>query len=369
MKFSAAVLDMADIEPYLRERGLLSARAVVDGGLRAADVSRINRVFVVTAEGERCLVLKHADDTGSVRVAREAAVLERLWSIGGGELTPFLPRVVAYDDAERVLILETAAGARDLTRHYAHGRFSRALAAQVGRALAGLHELGPSAVDGLPGRVDPTTPLRVHQPDLRSLHEMSAAAVELTAIIQSSDRLCAAMDALVESRSSESAIHGDVRWDNCLAMRQPQSDRWARLQLIDWEVAAAGDPGLDIGAFFGEYLRAWLKSIPITDARDPGRLLAHTALPLRRMRPALRAFWEVYVRHRCCSGSELTGTLHRATRFAAAGLLTAALEEAQMLSELPASVLFLVPLSQNILARPDEASAHLLGLQASWDPA
>lgn len=198
---------------------------------------------------------------------------------------------------------------------------------------------------------------------------MSAAAVELTAIIQSSDRLCAAMDALVESRSSESAIHGDVRWDNCLAMRQPQSDRWARLQLIDWEVAAAGDPGLDIGAFFGEYLRAWLKSIPITDARDPGRLLAHTALPLRRMRPALRAFWEVYVRHRCCSGSELTGTLHRATRFAAAGLLTAALEEAQMLSELPASVLFLVPLSQNILARPDEASAHLLGLQASWDPA
>jgi aminoglycoside phosphotransferase (APT) family kinase protein len=363
------VLDLADIEPYLSERGLLSARAVVDGGLRVVDVSRINRVFVVTAEGERCLVLKLADEPGSVGVAREAAVLDRLWSVGGGELAPFLPRVVAYDDDERILILETAAGARDLTRHYARGRFSRVLAVQVGRALAGLHELGPSAVDGLPGRVDPTTPLRVHQPDLRSLHEMSVAAAELTAIIQSSDELCAAIDTLLESWCFESTIHGDVRWDNCLAMRQADSDRWARLQLIDWEVAAAGDPGLDIGAFFAEYLRAWLQSIPITDPHAPGRLLAHAARPLRRMRPTLRAFWEAYVRHRHCSVNELTATLYRATRFAAAALLSAALEEAQMLTELPATVLFLVPLSQNILTRPDEASAHLLGLQASWDSA
>jgi aminoglycoside phosphotransferase (APT) family kinase protein len=363
------VLDLADVAPYLIDKRLISARAVVDGGLRLADVSRINRVFVVTAEGERCLVLKRADDAGSASVVREAAVLDRLWSVGGGELTAFLPRVVAYDDAERVLILETAAGARNLTRQHAHGRFSRALAAQVGRALAGLHDLGPSAVDGLPGWIDPTLPLRVHQPDLTSLHEMSVAAAELTAIIQSSDGLCAAIDALVESWRSESTIHGDVRWDNCLAMRQAGSDRWVRLHLIDWEVAGAGDPGLDIGAFFAEYLRAWLQSIPIANGHEPGRLLAHAARPLRRMRPALGAFWEAYVRHRSRSESELTETLYRATRFAAAGLLSAALEEAQMLSELPATVLFLVPLSQNILTRPDEASAHLLGLKASWDSA
>jgi hypothetical protein len=68
-KFSADVLDLADIEPYLTERGLLSARAVVDGGLRVADVSRLNRVFLVTAEGERCLVVKLADEPGSVGVA------------------------------------------------------------------------------------------------------------------------------------------------------------------------------------------------------------------------------------------------------------------------------------------------------------
>ncbi len=62
---------------------------------------------------------------------------------GGRRLARFLPPVVAYDKAERVLILETASGTRDLTHHHARGRFSRALAGQVGRALACLHEICP----------------------------------------------------------------------------------------------------------------------------------------------------------------------------------------------------------------------------------
>jgi aminoglycoside phosphotransferase (APT) family kinase protein len=369
-KFSAAVLDLADIEPYLIERGLLSARAVVDGGLRVADVSRLNRVFLVTAEGERCLVLKLADEPGSDSVAREAAVLEWLWSSGTGDgLARFLPPVVAYDRAEGVLILEAASGTRDLTHHHARGRFSRALAGQVGRALACLHELSPSALGGLPGGVDPTTSLRVHQPDLDSLHEMSSAAVNFTEVLQSSDEICASLDALLASWSPGSAIHEDVRWDNCLALRETDSNRGTGLQLIDWELAAAGDPALDIGAFFGEYLRAWLRSIPIVDAREPGRLLAHAGMPLGRMRPALKVFWDTYARQRCCSAAELSYTLRRATRFAGARLLNAALEEAQTLVELRPSVLYLVPLGRNVLVRPDEASAQLLGLGVSREAA
>ena len=369
-KFSAAVLDLADIEPYLSERGLLSARAVVDGGLRISDLSRLNRVFLVTAEGERCLVVKLTDEPGGDGVARETAVLERLWSSGAGDgLTRFLPPVVAYDKAEGVLILETAPDTRDLTHHHSRGRFSRALAGQVGHALACLHELSPAAVGGLPGRVDPTASLRIHQPDLESLHEMSSAAVNFTEILQSSDEICASLDALLASWTPGSMIHGDVRWDNCLAFREADSDRWTGLRLCDWEHSAAGDPALDIGAFFGEYLRAWVQSIPIVDAREPGRLLAHAGLPLGRMRPALRTFWDTYARHRRCGAAELSSTLRRATLFAAPRLLTAALEEAQMLAELRASVLYLVPLSRNILVRPDDASAHLLGLRVSQDAA
>jgi aminoglycoside phosphotransferase (APT) family kinase protein len=161
-------------------------------------------------------------------------------------------------------------------------------------------------------------------------------------------------------------IHGDIRWDNFLAVRGGDSKRWTRLQLIDWELCGVGDPAVDIGAFFGEYLHAWLQSIPIMDPQDPGRFLAHAGLPLRRMRPALRAFWDAYTQHSPATAIELSRSLRRAIRFAAMRLLMAALEEAQTLDEPSTRVLYLVPLSQNILRRPDEASTYLLGLDAAW---
>lgn len=358
------MLDLTDVAPYLIDRKLLSARAVADGKFRVEDES--GRVFVVTAEGERSLALKRAGAGGGARVAREAAVLGRLWSVcEGAGLASFLPAVVAYDTAEGVLILEAAPNARDLRRHHAGGRFSCALARETGRALARLHAIRPAAMNGLERPADVSWSLRVHEPDLDSLRGSSAAALELTQIIQGADELCAALDELVASWSEDVVIHGDVRWDNCLAWRGSRSDRWTRLQLIDWELCGVGDPGWDVGAFLGEYLHAWLRSIPIADPRNPGRLLAHAGLPLRRMRPALRAFWDAYTRHRTMTAAEPGDLLARAARFAAVRLLTTALEEAQTLTELSVSVLYPLSLSQNILRRPREA-ADLFGLGAWW---
>ena len=359
------MLELADIEPYLRDRGLISARAVVDGGFRVADVSRLNRVFIVTAENERCLVLKFGGPPDDAGVAREAEVLQRLRSLDGDGLATFMPAVVEYDPAERVMILEGALNARDLARHHAKGRFSRVLASQAGEALARLHETPPGALRGLSGSVDPTWTLRVHEPDWESTCRMSGAALELTRVIQSSDELCTRLDDLLASWSEQSVIHGDVRWDNCIAVREAGTHHWRRLQLIDWEHSASGDPSLDVGAFLGEYLRTWLQAIPIVDPADPSRLLEHARLPLRRMRPALKAFWDAYARHRSAAHDELGRTLHRATLFAGSSVLTVALEQAQTLAELRPGVLGLVRLGENILRRPEEASAHLLGFGPS----
>jgi Ser/Thr protein kinase RdoA (MazF antagonist) len=356
------VLNPGDVAPYLIDRKLLSARAVVDGGLHVDDQSRLNRVFVVTAEGERSLVLKTAGKADRVRVAREAAVLERLRSVDErGRLASFLPNVVAYDDGEGVLVLEAAPRARDLGLHHASGRFSCALARETGRALARLHAVRPSAISDLQGPTDLTWSLRVHEPDLDSLRTSSAAALELTRMIQATDDFRTALDALIAAWTEEAVIHGDVRWDNCLAWRSADSDRWTRLQLIDWEVCGVGDPGWDLGAFLAEYLRAWLRSIPIADPQDPARLIAHAVLPLRRMRPAMRAFWESYTRHRGPAIAEPDDLFPRAIRFTAVRLLTSALEEAQTLTELRASSLLPLSLSQSILRRPREA-AGLFGL-------
>jgi hypothetical protein len=359
----ATVLGAADITGYLLDRKLLSSRAVVDGRLRIQDVSRLNRVFVVTAERERCLVLKLAGAAGGAGIAREAAVLQRLRALDpGGPLASYLPVLVAYDRADGVIVLESAPGARDMRAHHAEGRFSRGLARAAGRALGLLHAVPPAALDRVPQAVGGS---HVHRPDLVGRFTLSDAAVELTRRLQGSDELCAALDALGTDGSADAVIHGDVRWDNWLAIRAGGTSRWSRLQLIDWERCGAGDAGQDVGAYFGEYLHAWLQSIPIADPREPGLLLAHARLPLRRMRPALRAFWEGYGAQRGMPPAALAATLHRSMRFAAARLITAALEEAQARAELQGHALHSLALSRNMLRRPREA-ADLLGLDASW---
>jgi aminoglycoside phosphotransferase (APT) family kinase protein len=337
----------------------------VDGRLRVVDASRLNRVFVVTAEHEPCYVLKLSGDPGDAGVAHEAAVLERLRATdASGKLRPYLPTPILYDRTRGALVLDAAPHAQDLARRHARGRFSHTLARQAGRGLALLHSVPRAAMDGL-GGPDHALGVRLHRLDLDTLHTLSPAAIELIRIIQGLEELCASLDELAASRRRESVIHGDVRWENCLAWRSGESNRWSRLQLIDWELCGAGDPAVDIGAFLGEYLRAWLQSIPITDPQDPGRLLAHARAPLRVIRPALRAFWDAYTRHSSEPATGLSRRLRRAIPFTAVHLLRAALEEAQALDELHARVLYLLPLGDNILRRPEEASAYLLGLEAS----
>lgn len=77
-QYGAAVLDYIDVLPYLMERELIPARAVVDGGLRITDMSRRNRVYVVTADGCPGFVVKQPSDANDAGVRHEAVVLERL---------------------------------------------------------------------------------------------------------------------------------------------------------------------------------------------------------------------------------------------------------------------------------------------------
>lgn len=344
-------LGAADVADYLLARGLIHPRAVVEGGLTVDDRSHLNRVFLVAADGERHLVVK-----AGAGVAREAAVIERLRPVAA--LTHALPRVLAHDRTGQVLVLEADPGARDLLRHHARGRFSRSLAAEAGRSLARLHALPPAALDGV-APLPPAAP--PHRPDLATLRSLSGAAIELTAIVQRSGELCAELDELLGSvPPAVAVVHGDVRWGNCVALRRG-SRGWDGLRLVDWELCGTGDPAVDVGAFIGEYLRAWVGSMPVADPRDPGALRGSALIPLARLRPAVQAFWTAYTGHRSGAPEAPGETLRRSLRFAGARLLVTALEAAQAASELRPGVLALLPLSRNVLSDPDHA-ADLLEL-------
>lgn len=351
---------------YLLERNLITAQSVVDGGLKIVDMSRRNRVFAVTADGERAFVVKQSSDRGG-GVGHEAVVLERLRATHA-RLAAQLPAVVSFDGATGVLVLEAAHDPQNLRDRHARGRFPRELAAQVGRTLALLHATQPEILDDRKSPLDPSWILQLHRPSLTDAHEVLAgAAIEFVKTIQRSEHVCAALDELHASWDARTVIHGDIRWDNLVTARTAGgSSCRSRLLLVDWESAECGDPSLDVGAFFGEYLYAWLRSIPIVDPTDPGRLVEHAGLPLARMRPALAAFWLSYAGHSSAAPRELARLLRRAASCAAVRVLACALESSMSSHALPRNARFALQFSENILRRPDEALAHLIGIGASW---
>jgi aminoglycoside phosphotransferase (APT) family kinase protein len=361
------VLDNVDVMPYLLERDLVSARAVVEGGVRIVDMSRRNRVFLVTVDGGPHVVVKQAADPEDAGVRHEAVVLDRLRATDR-RLAARLPAPLSYDRATGILVLEAGRDAHVLRERHARGRFSRELAAQVGRTLALLHGTPLATLGDHAAPVDPAWALRLHRPSLRAAHHMTDATRELVSTIQQSQELCAALDELDASGGDATVVHGDVRWDNVVVARATSAatSRRSRLLLVDWESAGHGDPSLDVGAFVGEYLYAWLRSVPIVDPGDPGRLLAHARYPLARMRPALSAFWLSYARHSSRAVPQLGRLLRRAARCAAVRVLASAFEGSLSQHELPGSAHFALQLCLNTLRRPDEAIAQLLGISAAW---
>lgn len=359
------MLELDDVAGYLLDRGLVEPAAIVDGGFTVADLSRRNRVFVATAELGRCFVLKVAAPEQRHAVAREAAVLARLREAATGHrLLARMPGIAVDDRAEGVLVLETTAGAHDLLHHHerhARGRFSRALARDAGRLLADLHALPAAVLDGLPRGEPRGWGLHLHRPALDAVGDASAATLELLRLVQGFDELCSGLDALAAQPADSAPIHGDVRWGNIVAPAD-RSGRRDRAVLVDWELACVGDPCIDVGAYLADYLRTWVRSIPIVDPRAPGRLLERARAPLARMQPALRSFWGAYARKGGRRGSDLDRFRCRCTCYAAVRLLEGAYEEAYDVATVRPTMLHELQLCANLLRRPDDAASLLLGL-------
>jgi aminoglycoside phosphotransferase (APT) family kinase protein len=350
------VLEHSDVARHLLSLGLLDPAAVVEEDLAIVDASRRNRVFVAARRGGPALVVKQCADGRGDTLAHEAAVLRALGGHPG--VAGHVPAVVHHDPRAGTLVLRTPGGARDWSAQHARGRFGPALARALGRVLAALHGLPEDAVERLPPVVDQVWALSLEEPPHELVRGLSSGAQELLALLQGSADLCRRLRDLGEDLAPDGMAHGDLRWDNCLAVAASGSARRTRVLVIDWELAGAGPAALDLGTVLGEYLRVWVESIPIADAREPARLMRHAARPLAWMQPAMAAFWSAY---RIGRGG--APRLRRVVELAAVRLLQAAVERAQSLSTPSPHVIGLVQVADNMLRDPHAGARHLLALR------
>jgi Ser/Thr protein kinase RdoA (MazF antagonist) len=344
------MLEHSQIAPYLLQHGFIEARDVVDGGLSVEDVSSRNRVFLTQTRDGPARVVKQAAPGGAAVLAHEADVLRALADVPA--LAAHVPRIAAFDASAAVLVLTTPSRGVTLSAAQGGGRIPRGLIGVLGRVLAELHSLPVDTVAPRDEDREPAWGRLLAALPYPMLLELSGAGREVLRRIQAAGELCDRLAALQPGTGV--LVHGDLRWDNCIALPRGASGRRTGLMLVDWELAGAGSAALDVGAVLAELLRMWVLSIPIVAPGDPGRVPAR--IPLERLRPAAARFWEAYRAIRDIAPGH-------AAELAAVRLIQGAFELSDGFAEPPAGVMLLVQVAANILAGPERAAGELLGLR------
>ncbi len=358
-----------DVPRYLIEGGLLGPDSIVSGDLVVQDVSRRNRNHrVIRKSGTSYFVKQGFGSEGRSSLAREAAAYQILESIDSGrELAPYLPRLLRYDPDPCVLVLELASDAEDLGELHARtGRVAPSIGSSLGLALGTLHRItsGPQADSDSLRNFESPPPwiLTIDRPGLAYVHLASAANIALVQVIQRFPAFCEHLDRLRNDWRPGCLIHGDLKSVNYV-ISTPGGRASARdLKIVDWELASHGDPAWDVGSVFADYLALWLFSAPITGDTPPERFLELTRFPLDRVSPAIAAFWGAYRRRASMDPAEEETFVIRSVRYAAARLIQTTYEMAQHSVRLDGNAVCILQVSWNLLSRPDEAAASLLGL-------
>jgi len=102
--------------------------------------------------------------------------------------------------------------------------------------------------------------------------------------------------------------------------------------------------------------------MPLSATRTPEQMLEEAQYPLTAMQPAIRACWREYRRTCALGADDAAGLLSRAVGYAAARLIQSAYERAHGAVALPNQSVMSLQLAANILADPDAALLHLLGI-------
>lgn len=356
-----------DVVPYLLERHLVDGADVMRPDFSVMASPRRNNNFKVINGRGASLLLKQAVSADRVlTVAHEAATYTTLTE--NTSECRWLAPFHGYDEEAAILALGLLVRARTLREHVtATGRASRVVAASLGRELADIHSRSHLVQHGRDASPYDGPPwiLQVTCPDASVLDTSSAAALQLIRLVQSSDALCASIDELREEWRSDTFVHGDLRWDNCLVTtgaRQP------RVTIIDWEMCRTGDAAWDLGTLFCAYLRLWLTSIPLVGERPIEESLDAARFVLEDLQPAIRALWRGYRVSRPGREEPAAAFAIRVARYTGANLLQSVFEEAQSATTFAPHLAYRLQLASNMMERPAEAAVHLLGLDLYEQP-
>lgn len=340
-----------DLVYYLIERGLLTPSSVVDGKLMVVEGSRRNANFTVTRrDGPSYFVkcVQPASAGSAETLQREATCYE--WAAahpGLAGLRELMPRFFHNDPQRGILVLELFPNAQNISEvHRRAGAYPEDVARLIARAVA-RYQIATSSVFAT---LDHTN-FRAQTPWVLSLHyshsQFGQAGKQVATILQSYPDYGRALDRLRSQYHPNALIHGDMKFDNVLLLPGPE------IRIIDWELADSGEDLWDTGAVLQSYITACVLATQGT-----------MAVRLEPVQPAMRAFWDEYVRARGIPEGQSEAYLERCVAYAGARMLQTALETLVFSPGMNAHVALALQCSLNILRDSTAAVREILGMPA-----
>lgn len=360
-------LTTGNLVHHLISRGLVSSDSVVDGDFVVSEAGRRNRNFKVMRSSGGLFVkqIKSVSPEAIATVRREAAFHQLLQSRKRSDkLTAVIPPLMDYDPATYSLAVELIPDGEDLSEYHVRvNDFPQSAGELTGRALGIFHAetapmlREPGVLHVIPRELpwiftlDPQT--------LWPLTTMGAAGNQLGAMLRAMPEVLSFLASLQYEWQDNGLIHGDMKWENCVIF--PESGQRHGLRLVDWELVSVGDASWDAGAIFTSYLLHVLFTVPANGGSTPDRVLGEWQSMLRRMRPALAAFWHEYGIATRLQQSLSYFWLLRTIRFCAARLLTAAFEHMFNVGQVTAHIIAMVQMARSIFLDPATAATQMAG--------
>jgi hypothetical protein len=355
------MLTEAEAIDYLLQHQLLTAADIVRNGLIVEDVSRRNRNYTVRVDNGAGYFLKQSDIRQSRKTLhREAEYYHLLWMKATDFASRHMPRLRWFDPTEELLVLDYLESVQPVnTAPSADSKLPMTCAAELGRALARLHDAAPVTDPAL--EVPAPWIFSVYKPGPELLADLSSAAILAIKIVQQTAGFGDLLINLSRTRERPTLTHGDVRWDNCLVRTQTGVGDIEQLFIVDWELGGLGDPCWDVAGVFCEYLNSWVRSLPVMSSLSLENSLDLAARPLDAIQPGMAAFWRSYREERStASGSQ--AVLLRSVQLAGARLVQSAIESAQASAQLTSTIVYTLQLAENIVRDPRRAALQLLRL-------
>lgn len=333
---------------YLLSRALLAPREILSGDVTVITTGGANSAFRVLRRGNAGWFVKQFDELPARKRAFQAECAFLRAAARLEDLSRHVPVLAVVDENRQLFVVELLAGT---------GPNYPALPidemALLGRALSVLHENSSNVAAGL--AID--LPRRTHFTFRLEGGATADDQIDETffATARRNRQLVRQLTALNSEWSFDGIIHGDLKWDNCILVRNAGD---AEVIIVDWEQIRFGDFAWDIAGALQDAWVRWIVSMPLDAEKSPSAERA--LLPFEDLSAAIRSFWAGYCDHRKLDAAERSILWTKAVRYSAARLVQTALERARVFGIGFETVSFL-QIAENILNEPGEAGMLLHG--------